>query len=71
MEEARAISRAYYRDLISPLLTAPHNDFIGMIEQVADAPVKTVSTGRRYDIIQAALRKLGSDSRIRNDRTRA
>lgn len=70
VEEGWAISRAYYREIISPLLTAAHDEFIGMLEQVADVPVKTVSTGRRYDIIQAALRKLGSDSRNRKARKR-
>ncbi len=71
VEEGWAISRAYYRKIVSPLLTAPHDEFIGMLEKIADVPVKSVSTGRRYDIIQAALRKLGSDSRVRNARKRA
>ena len=70
LEESWAISRAHYRKIISPLLTAPHDEFIGMVEQVGDVPVKNVSTGRRYDIIQAALHKLGSESQNCNTRKR-
>ena len=69
--EGWAISRAYYRKIVSPLLTASPDDFIGQLEAVADVPLRTVASGRRYDIVQAALRKLGSDSRGRGARNRA
>jgi glycosyltransferase involved in cell wall biosynthesis len=71
VEEGWAISRAYYRKIISPLLTAPHDEFLDMIERIAPVGVTTAVSGRRYDILQSALRKLGSDSRIRSARKRA
>lgn len=71
VEEGWALGRKYYRKIVSPLLTATDEEFIAKLEAVADVPVKTVESGRRYDIIQAALRKLGSDSRSRDLRTPA
>lgn len=63
VEEAWAISRAHYRKIISSLVTSSHEQFIAAVRNVAEMPVTTAPTGYRYDIVQAALRDLGSESR--------
>ena len=57
MAEANAISRKYYRKLVSPMLTVPHNAFLREVDSIATVPRRS---GHRYDIVQSALCELGS-----------
>jgi hypothetical protein len=59
--EANAVSREYYRKIVSPLLTISPEKFLQEVDGIAEAPLRS---GRRYDIVQSALRAIGSASRL-------
>lgn len=61
MVEANAVSRKHYRRIVSPMLTIPREDFLHEVDRIVDAPVRS---GRRYDIVQSALREIGSASSL-------
>jgi hypothetical protein len=58
--EANTISKSLYRQMVSPLLTMSDAEFLAEVRQVAPPAVEG---GPRFDILQSALRELGSASR--------
>jgi GT2 family glycosyltransferase len=60
--EANAISKTLYRQIVSPLVVMGDAEFLQEVREVA--PI-AIESGRRYDILQTALREIGSADRAR------